>query len=113
MPFDLIKGRQKVDVESDDIENRLTATRERQRLIKSKYLNRAILPRDQRELETLEDEEMVLNRRLRDILADKSSFIQRLLLVLRPFEVCTENNNMNILTILYYFSFYLVYFCCV
>jgi hypothetical protein len=46
-----------MDVESDDVENRLTASRERQRVLRAKYLNRSVPGRDQRELEALEDEE--------------------------------------------------------
>jgi LMBR1 domain-containing protein 1 len=53
----MIKGRQRIDAEGEDVENRLTATRERQRVLRSKYINRTMPNRDQREIEELEDEE--------------------------------------------------------
>ncbi|KAK4509176.1 CDP-diacylglycerol--glycerol-3-phosphate 3-phosphatidyltransferase [Mucor velutinosus] len=86
LPISLIKGRQRIDAESEDVENRLTATRERQRVIRSKYMNRAMPNRDQREIEELEDEERILSRRLRSIQQDKTSLVQRILSLLRPFE---------------------------
>ncbi|CAO0799625.1 unnamed protein product [Mucor circinelloides] len=87
LPISLIKGRQRIDAESEDVENRLTATRERQRVIRSKYMNRAMPNRDQREIEELEDEERILSRRLRGIQQDKTSLVQRILSLLRPLEV--------------------------
>lgn len=56
-PLNMIKGRKRIDAESEDVENRLTASRERQRGLRSKYMNRSIPNREQRELEELEDEE--------------------------------------------------------
>ncbi|KAL9541668.1 hypothetical protein PS6_010194 [Mucor atramentarius] len=86
LPISLIKGRQRIDAESEDVENRLTATRERLRVIRSKYMNRAMPNRDQREIEELEDEERILSRRLRGIQQDKTSLVQRILSLLRPLE---------------------------
>lgn len=57
LPLNMIKGRQHIEAESEDVENRLTASRERQRVLRSKYMNRSIPNREQRELEELEDEE--------------------------------------------------------
>jgi LMBR1 domain-containing protein 1 len=57
LPLNMIKGRRRIDAESEDVENRLTASRERQRVLRSKYMNRSIPNREQRELEELEDEE--------------------------------------------------------
>lgn len=57
LPISMIKGRQRIDAEGEDVENRLTATRERQRVLRSKYINRTMPNRDQREIEELEDEE--------------------------------------------------------
>ncbi|KAI8645542.1 hypothetical protein BD408DRAFT_411600 [Parasitella parasitica] len=86
LPISLIKGRKRIDAEGEDVENRLTATRERQRVIQSKYINRAMPVKDQREMEELQDQERILSRRLRGIEQDKTSVIQRLLSLLRPFE---------------------------
>ncbi|CEP14813.1 hypothetical protein [Parasitella parasitica] len=87
LPISLIKGRKHIDAEGQDVENRLTATRERQRVIQSKYVNRAMPAKDRREMEELQDQERILSRRLRGIEQDKTSVIQRLLFLLRPFEV--------------------------
>ena len=57
LPIRMIKGRQGIDAEIEDVENRLTATKERQRVLKSRYSNRSIPAREQRELEELEDQE--------------------------------------------------------
>ncbi|KAI8091113.1 uncharacterized protein B0P05DRAFT_455379, partial [Gilbertella persicaria] len=84
----MIKGRQGIDAEMEDIENRLTATRERQRVLKSKH-HKHRPAREQRQLEELEDQERILARRLRAIQQDKSSLIQKILLFLRPFELCS------------------------
>ncbi|KAI8329257.1 hypothetical protein EDC96DRAFT_529615 [Choanephora cucurbitarum] len=86
LPIRMIKGRQGIDAEIEDVENRLTATKERQRVLKSRYSNRSIPAREQRELEELEDQERILARRLRTIQQDKASFWQRTLSYFRPFE---------------------------
>lgn len=59
LPFNMIKGRRRIDAENDDVDNRLAVTRERQRAIQAKYAgnNATLSGRDQRELENLEDEE--------------------------------------------------------
>ncbi|KAI8330549.1 hypothetical protein BD560DRAFT_341788 [Blakeslea trispora] len=86
LPIRMIKGCQGIDAEIEDVENRLTATKERQRVLKSRYSNRSIPAREQRELEELEDQERILARRLRTIQQDKTSFWQKTLSYLRPFE---------------------------
>ncbi|ORY92301.1 LMBR1-like membrane protein-domain-containing protein [Syncephalastrum racemosum] len=89
LPFNMIKGRRRIDAENDDVDNRLAVTRERQRAIQAKYAgsNATLSGRDQRELENLEDEERILTRRLRTIQEDRGSAWQRITKILRPFEV--------------------------
>lgn len=89
LPLDLIKGRKGIEAENEDVENRLTASRERQRVLRSKYSGRShhMSSRNQRELEELEDEERILSRRLRGIQHDRSSIISKIFMILRPFEV--------------------------
>ncbi|KAI9476205.1 MAG: hypothetical protein EXX96DRAFT_576195 [Benjaminiella poitrasii] len=87
LPIQMIKGRKGIDAENEDIENRLTATRERQRVLLAKYMNRSIPSRDRRQLDELEDEERILTRRLRCIEEDKSNLFLKLLVALRPFEI--------------------------
>lgn len=53
----MIKGRKGIDAENEDVENRLAATKERQRVIKSRYIGRNMPNKEQTVLETLEDEE--------------------------------------------------------
>lgn len=55
LPISLIKGRKHIDAENEDVENRLTATKERQRAIRSKHSGRNIPHREQKELDDLED----------------------------------------------------------
>ena len=56
LPISLIKGRQGIDAQNEDVENRLIANKERQRVIRSKHHSGKNLPhKDQRELEELED----------------------------------------------------------
>lgn len=59
MPFDLIKGKRKIDAENDEINCRLSLVRERQRLIEHKYADsdEALSAHDYRALENLNDEE--------------------------------------------------------
>ncbi|KAI8997686.1 hypothetical protein BDB01DRAFT_771978 [Pilobolus umbonatus] len=82
LPFNMIKGRKHIDVESEDVENRLVATQERQRVIKL----RGVSIRNQAELDELEDEERVLRRRLAEIQKGRQSFSQKIAGLLRPFE---------------------------
>ncbi|CAO3656079.1 unnamed protein product [Mucor hiemalis] len=86
LPISLIKGRKHIDAENEDVENRLTATKERQRAIRSKHSGRNIPHREQKELDDLEDLERILTRRLKAIQQDRASIITRLFLFLRPFE---------------------------
>lgn len=59
LPFNMIKGRRKIEAENEDVDTRLAVVRERQRAIQSKYAgsNKLLTERDQRNLENLEDEE--------------------------------------------------------
>lgn len=85
--MDLMKGRRRLEDESEDVENRLIAAKERQRAIKAKYANRSLPVKEQRELDELEDEERLLARRLRTIQQYQSSLFQKLFYIVRPFEV--------------------------
>lgn len=89
IPFKLIKGKRRIDKEKDEIENRLAVVREQQRLIEHKYSgsNEALSSADYRDLENLNDEERILLRRLSGIQEDETSFLQRALKVMRPFQV--------------------------
>ncbi|KAL1932435.1 hypothetical protein VTP01DRAFT_8113 [Rhizomucor pusillus] len=89
LPFNMIKGRRKIEAENEDVDTRLAVVRERQRAIQSKYAgsNKLLTERDQRNLENLEDEERILQRRLRTIQEDRASIWQRIITILRPFEV--------------------------
>ena len=53
----MIKGKKGLEEEGEDVENRLIASRERQRAIKVKYGNKSVPVKEQRELDRLEDEE--------------------------------------------------------
>lgn len=57
LPISLIKGRKGIDAENEDVENRLAATKERLRVLRSRYIGRTMPNKDQRALEDLEDEE--------------------------------------------------------
>lgn len=83
-----MKGRRRLEDESEDVENRLIAAKERQRAIMAKYANRSLPVKEQRELDELEDEERLLARRLRTIQQYRSSLFQKLFYIVRPFEVC-------------------------
>ncbi|CEG65235.1 hypothetical protein RMATCC62417_02058 [Rhizopus microsporus] len=86
LPMDLMKGRRRLEDESEDVENRLIAAKERQRAIKAKYANRSLPVKEQRELDELEDEERLLARRLRTIQQYRSSLFQKLFYIVRPLE---------------------------
>ncbi|KAI9360639.1 hypothetical protein BD770DRAFT_341643 [Pilaira anomala] len=86
LPISLIKGRKGIDAENEDVENRLAATKERLRVLRSRYIGRTMPNKDQRALEDLEDEERILSRRLKAIQLDKSSLFSKILMFLRPFE---------------------------
>jgi LMBR1 domain-containing protein 1 len=89
IPFNLIKGKRRIDAENDDINHRLVLVREQQRLIEHKYAgsDQALSAHDYRTLENLNDEERILVRRLNGIQQDKANFLQKVLKVLRPFQV--------------------------
>jgi LMBR1 domain-containing protein 1 len=57
LPISLIKGRKRIDVEREDVENRLVASKERQRVLESSYIGRTMPSRERRELEELQDEQ--------------------------------------------------------
>lgn len=104
-----MKGRRRLEDESEDVENRLIAAKERQRAIKAKYANRSLPVKEQRELDELEDEERLLARRLRTIQQYRSSLFQKLFYIVRPFEVYNA-----IIIIIHSFHIYisLVYIRC-
>ncbi|KAL0138700.1 hypothetical protein V8B55DRAFT_1517051 [Mucor lusitanicus] len=83
IPFNLIKGKRRIDAENDEINHRLVLVREQQRLIEHKYAgsDQALSAHDYRTLENLNDEERILVRRLGGIEEDKGSFLQK------PFQV--------------------------
>ncbi|KAJ8661173.1 hypothetical protein O0I10_002921 [Lichtheimia ornata] len=89
LPFNLIKGRRRIEAETEDVDNSLAVNRERQREIQAHYAgtNKPISSRDQRELDNLDDEERILTRRMRTIQEDQASIFHRILRALRPFEV--------------------------
>ncbi|KAI9494203.1 LMBR1-like membrane protein-domain-containing protein [Zychaea mexicana] len=89
LPMNMIKGRRRLEAENQDVDNRLAVNRERQRELQARYTgtSKAISARDQRELDNLDDEERILTRRLRTIQEDQSGLWQRLLKVIRPFEI--------------------------
>ncbi|SAM00733.1 hypothetical protein [Absidia glauca] len=88
-PIGLIKGRKRLDIENEDVDNQLAVVRERQRALQAKYSgnNKVMTTHDYRNLENLEDEERILLRRLRGIEEDKHSVWQKILTFWRPFEV--------------------------
>ncbi|KAI8065024.1 hypothetical protein BDF21DRAFT_346581, partial [Thamnidium elegans] len=86
LPISLIKGRKGIDAENEDVENRLAATKEKLRVLRSRYIGKSMSSKDQRNLEELEDEERILSRRLRAIQLDKTSMFSKILMFLRPFE---------------------------
>ncbi|KAI8987466.1 hypothetical protein BDF20DRAFT_850451 [Mycotypha africana] len=59
LPFQLIKGKRRIDRENDEITNRLMIVREQQKRIEHKYAgsNKALSSHDYRTLENLNDEE--------------------------------------------------------
>ncbi|CDS05322.1 hypothetical protein LRAMOSA07851 [Lichtheimia ramosa] len=89
LPFNMIKGRRRIEAETEDVDNSLAVNRERQREIQAHYAgtNKPISGRDQRELDNLDDEERILTRRMRTIQEDQASIFHRILRALRPFEV--------------------------
>ncbi|KAI8141821.1 putative LMBR1 domain protein [Fennellomyces sp. T-0311] len=91
LPMNMIKGRRRIEAEGEDVDNRLAVTRERQRELQARYTgtNKPISARDQRELDNLDDEERqgILTRRLRTIQEDQTKLWQRVLRIIRPFEV--------------------------
>ncbi|CAO3609990.1 unnamed protein product [Cunninghamella blakesleeana] len=88
-PIGLIKGRTKLQVENEDVENQLVVVRERQRELQAKYIgnSKVMTSQDYRQMENLEDQERILLRRLRGIEEDKNSIWQKILIWLRPFEM--------------------------
>ncbi|CAO3596359.1 unnamed protein product [Absidia cylindrospora] len=88
-PIGLIRGRKKLDLENENVENQLLIVRERQREIEAKYTgnNKVITTRDYRRMQNLEDEERILARRLRGIQEDRKNVWQKVLTFLRPFKV--------------------------
>ncbi|CEP13189.1 hypothetical protein [Parasitella parasitica] len=88
IPFNLIKGKRRIDAENDEINHRLVLVREQQRLIEHKYAgsDQALSAHDYRTLENLNDEERILVRRLNGIQQDRAHFLQKVLKVLRPFQ---------------------------
>ncbi|KAG2208519.1 hypothetical protein INT47_010215 [Mucor saturninus] len=86
LPISLIKGRKGIDAEQEDVENRVAANKERQRVIRSRYIGRNMPKTEADVLDSLEDEERVLSRRLRAILVDKTSLSTKIIMYLRPFE---------------------------
>ncbi|KAI8088321.1 putative lysosomal cobalamin transporter [Thamnidium elegans] len=89
LPFNLIKGKSKIDAEYDEIHHRLALVRERQQLIENKYSgsDEALNAHDYRTLENLNDEERILVRRLNGIEQDKTNFFQRFIKLFKPFKV--------------------------
>lgn len=57
LPISLIKGRKGIEAEQEDVDNRLAANKERQRVIRARYFNKNMPKADTELLESLEDEE--------------------------------------------------------
>jgi len=57
LPFNMIKGRRRLEIEESDVEARLSQCREQQRAIKLKASPESLSAKDLRRLENLEDEE--------------------------------------------------------
>lgn len=57
LPFNMIKGRRRLETEEVDVEARLSECREQQRAIKLKSSPESLSAKDLRRLENLEDEE--------------------------------------------------------
>ncbi|KAJ2958400.1 hypothetical protein NQZ79_g6002 [Umbelopsis isabellina] len=87
LPFNLIKGRRRLETEEMDVDARLSECREQQRAIKLKASPESMSAKDLRRLENLEDEERILLRRRRGIEEEEQSFWQKLAKIARPFEV--------------------------
>lgn len=57
LPFNMIKGRRRLEIEENDVEARLSQCREQQRAIKLKASPESLSAKDLRRLENLEDQE--------------------------------------------------------
>ncbi|CAO3665882.1 unnamed protein product [Umbelopsis vinacea] len=86
LPFNMIKGRRRLEIEESDVEARLSQCREQQRAIKLKASPESLSAKDLRRLENLEDEERILVRRRRGIEEEERSIWQHLFKIARPFE---------------------------
>ncbi|KAM3578990.1 hypothetical protein VKS41_008526 [Umbelopsis sp. WA50703] len=86
LPFNMIKGRRRLETEEMDIEARLSECREQQRAIKLKASPESMSARDLRRLENLEDEERILLRRRQGVEDEEHSFWQKVAKIARPFE---------------------------
>ncbi|KAI8375992.1 uncharacterized protein BYT42DRAFT_498946, partial [Radiomyces spectabilis] len=89
LAFNLIKGKRSIDQENETLEHRLALVMERQRELEAKYANgnHAMSVRDARERQNIDDEIHILTRRLQGVHEDQSSWFQRLLKLLRPFQM--------------------------
>ncbi|KAH8553958.1 putative lysosomal cobalamin transporter [Umbelopsis sp. PMI_123] len=86
LPFNMIKGRRRLEIEEVDVDGRLADCQEQQRIIKLKSAPERLSAKDLRRLENLEDEERILLRRRQGIVEEEHSIWQRVLKVARPFE---------------------------
>jgi LMBR1 domain-containing protein 1 len=90
--FKLIKEKRRVDREHEEVNQKLIKVREQQRMIEHKYAasSAALSTHDHATLENLNDEERILLRQLSSVEEEEHHFLQRMLVVLRPFKVKNE-----------------------
>ncbi|KAG0950790.1 hypothetical protein G6F57_000689 [Rhizopus arrhizus] len=87
--FKLIKEKRRVDREHEEVNQKLIKVREQQRMIEHKYAasSAALSTHDHATLENLNDEERILLRQLSSVEEEEHHFLQRMLVVLRPFKL--------------------------
>lgn len=87
MPMSLIKGTKSAKTERSDVQNRRSKIHERSRAIREKYTRRGLSSHNRDQVESMDEEERLLQREERHLEAKEKSVLQKCLLVLRPFEV--------------------------
>ncbi|KAI8985935.1 hypothetical protein BDB01DRAFT_741934 [Pilobolus umbonatus] len=89
LPIYLIKNKRKVDVENQTIHHQLDMIRDQRKALEHRYAdsNQPLSERDLRALENYNDEERILLRKLNGVDEEMTHFSQKVLKVLRPFQV--------------------------
>ncbi|CAB4422786.1 unnamed protein product [Rhizophagus irregularis] len=109
LPIGMIKGTSKINsVSNSELSSLLKVNREKQRIINAKYSDptKTMSRKDAKQFEILRNEEKVLLRQLRIATESRSQFWNKIMFVLRPFELII-GFMLTILTAVIFMSIFL------